>query len=444
MYPFTAFLVLITAATCYAQDASWLKRTWEGRAYLLGANPENYNLELTVYSVKGKNFEGVMKTIQPSDPSIHFDTKISGTVRDRQVVINIGTWKVKCNTCKPQTLGYSIESGRFFLKGEAKGCSIECTWIAEFSEEIDKFNGSQKDELYALAEEQAPETDTAAVVQNTKPVVSPVETTLPTERIPLLPAGSVAVIEHNTALQVTQKPPASLDKTLSISIPQNAPPEQRTAVLPAGDIATSGHDTTLQLSQKTSASLDKTLSVSIPQNAPPEQRVAVLAAGSIVSSEHHTVSGAPQKPPGALPDKNSSLTIKKNTPVSVKKSLDTASALPEGYAERKKNVIRTLIVNTDSILLRVYDNGVVDGDIASVIYNDRVVVDKLSLTSRALEIKIPVSKSGINTLVFHAHNLGEFPPNTAKLEILYGNKREELTVSSDLTVSSTIDIEYRQ
>ena len=73
-----------------------------------------------------------------------------------------------------------------------------------------------------------------------------------------------------------------------------------------------------------------------------------------------------------------------------------------------------------------------------------LVVDKLSLTSRALEIKIPVNKAGINTLVFHAHNLGEFPPNTAQLEILYGNKKEELTVSSDLTVSSVIDIEYKQ
>jgi len=59
-------------------------------------------------------------------------------------------------------------------------------------------------------------------------------------------------------------------------------------------------------------------------------------------------------------------------------------------------------------------------------------------------VKIPVNKTGINTLVFHAHNLGEFPPNTALLEILYGAKKEELTVSSDLTVSSTIDIEYQQ
>jgi hypothetical protein len=118
--------------------------------------------------------------------------------------------------------------------------------------------------------------------------------------------------------------------------------------------------------------------------------------------------------------------------------------LPAGYAERKKNVIRTLQVNTDSVFLRVYDNGVVDGDIVSIIYNDQVVIDKLSLTTRALEVKIPVNKTGINILVFHAHNLGEFPPNTAKLEILYGHKKEELTVASDLTVSSTIDVVYKE
>jgi hypothetical protein len=118
-------------------------------------------------------------------------------------------------------------------------------------------------------------------------------------------------------------------------------------------------------------------------------------------------------------------------------------ALPAGYAERKKNIIRTLVVNTDSVLLRVYDNGIVDGDIVSVVYNDNVVIDKLSLTTHAVEVKIAVNPSQTNTLVFHAHNLGLYPPNTAKLEILYGNKKEELTVSSDLTVSSVIDIVHQ-
>src|SRR4030095_7484964 len=131
-----------------------------------------------------------------------------------------------------------------------------------FSEEIDKFNGSDKDELYALAEEEpTPETDTSALVQNTKPspqetVASPPETMPPAERIPLLPAGSVAVIEHNSALQLPQNPPTSLDKLLLVTVPPYTPPEQRTAILPAGSIASSGNDTTLQVTQKPPASLD--------------------------------------------------------------------------------------------------------------------------------------------------------------------------------------------
>src|SRR6478672_11974857 len=99
LYPLTTFILLIKVLTCYAQDASWLKRSWDGRVYLLGTNPQNYRVVLIVDKVKGKNFEGTMRTIQTSDASVHFDTKISGIVHDRQVVIDIGTWKVQCNTC---------------------------------------------------------------------------------------------------------------------------------------------------------------------------------------------------------------------------------------------------------------------------------------------------------------------------------------------------------
>jgi hypothetical protein len=96
------------------------------------------------------------------------------------------------------------------------------------------------------------------------------------------------------------------------------------------------------------------------------------------------------------------------------------------------------------VTLRVYDNGVVDGDIVSVVYNDHVVIDQLSLTSRAYVIKIGVNKSGNNPLIFHAHNLGLYPPNTAMLEILYGNKKEEILVSSDLSTSSGINLVYHE
>jgi hypothetical protein len=229
------------------------------------------------------------------------------------------------------------------------------------------------------------------------------------KRIPILAAGTIALSKRITVSLLPQKQTGSLYKTPSMVIKESEP--KRIPVLTAGTIAFSKHNTNIFLPQKQSSSLQPT-TPSIILKEVEQKRVPVLSAGEIVS---------------AKPAHN-----------------DTIAVLPAGYTERKKNVIRTLMVNTDSIILRVYDNGVVDGDIVSVIYNDQVVIDKLSLTARALEIKIPVNRSGINSLVFHAHNLGDFPPNTAKLEILYGNKKEELTVASDLTVSSTINVVHTQ
>src|SRR3954453_1334776 len=156
-YALTAFIVFTTAAKSYAQNNSWLKRDWEGRAYTLGNDPQNFSVTLTISSVKGKEFEGVIKAVETADPSNHFDSKITGVVNDRYLYINIATWKAKCSTCRPKVLEYSMESGRFFFKGEAKGCStVECTWITEFSEPLEKFNFKEQDVLFAMADVEPP------------------------------------------------------------------------------------------------------------------------------------------------------------------------------------------------------------------------------------------------------------------------------------------------
>ena len=491
LYSLTVFIVFTTPAKSYAQNNSWLKRDWVGRAYTLGNDAQQFSLVLTVLSVKGKNFEGVIKAVDASNDSNKFISKISGVVNDRYLFVNIETWKAKCSTCRPKVLEYSMESGRFFLKGEAKGCStVECTWITEFSEPLIRFNNKEQTMLFAMAdvEPPPPSTDTTTIVKNEPPVdtnATVKETPPPPQRIPVLPAGAIAmvakdnsfaaktpsllnknsslaikqneipekrlpvlasgnVVALNTNNQSSTKTPASLAGTQGMSIKETVVPEKRIPVLDAGNVVSSKTNTNPSL-QNPPTSLNETSSLTVKQNEVPEKRLEVLPPGDIVVAAHRSPVDL-NKPPHPLPVKNTSLKVLENPVASVKVAppKDTTSALPAGYAERKKTVIRTLAVNTDSITLRVYDNGVVDGDIVSVIYNDKVVIDKLSLTSRAVVVKIPVNKTGINSLVFHAHNLGEFPPNTALLEILYGNKKEELTVSSDLTVSSAIDIEYQQ
>jgi hypothetical protein len=524
LYPLTVLILLTITATCYSQNIFWLSGSWQGKAYFPGsAASQNYSVLLKVYNIKGNKFEGIITIMQPSDTSVRFDSRISGTVYNTYLIIkrekilyirnapNI-QWKVSCNNCSPPHMFFSIKKGKFFFGGEQEDCYKECNGITEFSKDMTEFDSSAKESIYALINgPQKPEITTASIAEN-KP---PKETTASlsqeenpiAQRIILIPAGPITLTEHNTTSLLLPKTTSSLQKHPFVVIKASEP--KRIPVLAAGAIVLSKHNTSLLLPQKLSFSLQRTRPSIIFKEAE-HKRVPVLAAGAIVLSKHNTSLLLPQKGSFSLQRTHPSMILKeaerKRVPVlpagdivSVKRStnlpkfekvsytlqrstpsmvikegtqplaknkipstVDTISlsgrktssltekgppvihditpVLPAGYAERKKNIVRTLIVNTDSIVLRVYDNGVVDGDIISVIYNDQVVIDKLSLTARALEIKIPVNKTEINSLVFHAHNLGEFPPNTAKLEIIYGNKKEELTVASDLTASSTIDV----
>ena len=622
--------LMFAAEQASAQNTGWLKRSWSGKAFILGNAPEqNYNLVLTIQKIKGNAFEGVLTTIKPFDTSVHFDTKVTGTIFDRHMLVNIGLWKVSCGSCKPQNLAFSIESGKMYLKGEAKGCSEECTWITVFSKDLVEFAPKEQEDLFAVAEEILPpgveeppvveavpelrtpllppggitptgrgltaialaappsrlnrkpglsvntaipekrtELIAAGNITATKQAMTPpatkktiggqpslaVNTAIPEKRTALIPAGEVAVAEKKAAPPSTK---LSLDKSTSVAV-NTAVPEIRTVLIPAGAIASVQKPvstaaapknisrppsvavntvvpeirTTLipagaivSVKQPASAatapkSISRRPSVAV-NTAVPEIRTTLIPAGGIVATKQVVAPPAanqtfrqqpslavntavPEKrtvlvpagevivaekavtPPPAkraidktaavavntdVPEKRTPLLapgattpvrkaavvvavtpkqlsrkpgqVVPKTPLKVQVPvIDSATILPEGYAERKKNVVRSINVNTDSITLRVYDNGVVDGDIVSVVYNDLVVVNKLSLVARALEIKLPVKKGVNNSVVFHAHNLGEFPPNTAKLEIIFGTRREELTISSDYTVSSAIDIVY--
>jgi hypothetical protein len=116
----------------------------------------------------------------------------------------------------------------------------------------------------------------------------------------------------------------------------------------------------------------------------------------------------------------------------------------EVFEKRATNIVKSFEVTTDSITIRLFDNGVVDGDTISVFNNDEVVISRISLTSRAYEMKIAVNKNQDNKIVMYAHNLGEIPPNTALMEIYSSKQMYSLLITSDLQKSSGIVLKYKQ
>ena len=402
----------------YSQNVKWLYGVWRGKSYFPGSDATQFfALTLRVTNIKGNKFEGYLSTMERADTAIRYDSKIVGEIFPGYLIIDPtkviyvrnapgSRWQLSCINCTPAKLEYNISDNKFSIKGTITECFKECIGTSEFIREIDDMKPEDQDSVYALLHMERPKDSTASIAKNEGRTI-------------LVPGGNVEE-QKNNALVAQKEESDQFNKTNSLSLKENSMPVHL-PIVKGGDIVDVKDELKIELaSQDLIESLRR-------------KRPVLPVYPKIVMKEE-------QKIPDTLAAVAAISVPVTNQPLVVK---DTLPKLPAGFKEREVNVMRVINVNTDSVTIRVYDNGVVDGDIVSVVYNDKTVIDKLTLASKAYTIKIPVNAKGINTLVFHAHNLGEFPPNTARLEILWGNKKEEMTVSSDLTVSSSVNIVYK-
>src|ERR1051326_3751872 len=103
-----------------------------------------------------------------------------------------------------------------------------------------------------------------------------------------------------------------------------------------------------------------------------------------------------------------------NTPTSQKKDvIETAKELPAIAASRKNQAIQDIYFKNDSLVLSLYDNGIVDGDTVSVFLNGETIISKQMLKEAATKKTIYISeKSDSLELVLFAENLGTIPPRS--------------------------------
>jgi hypothetical protein len=75
-----------------------------------------------------------------------------------------------------------------------------------------------------------------------------------------------------------------------------------------------------------------------------------------------------------------------------------------------------LTIDKDTFLLKIYDNLKVDGDRVKITFNDKIVAQNLSITSKYNEY-ILVARKGKNLLNIEAISEGSIPMNTSKVEL---------------------------
>jgi len=139
-------------------------------------------------------------------------------------------------------------------------------------------------------------------------------------------------------------------------------------------------------------------------------------------------------------DKKVANTVAIASPVAQKKeTIATAKELPSIVAGRKNETIQELYFKNDSLVLALYDNGIVDGDTVSVFVNGENVIAKQKLKEAATKKTIYISQgTDAVQLVLFAENLGSIPPNTGLLTVRDGDDVYQVRFSADLQKNASI------
>jgi outer membrane protein OmpA-like peptidoglycan-associated protein len=94
-----------------------------------------------------------------------------------------------------------------------------------------------------------------------------------------------------------------------------------------------------------------------------------------------------------------------------------------------------VFVSSDSVTIEIYDNAIHDKDSVSIIFNNRIIVDKQELkVNKPIIFKLKVDKNKkFNEMIMVAENLGAEPPNTAVMFVTEKNgRRQQIMLSTDM------------
>jgi hypothetical protein len=115
------------------------------------------------------------------------------------------------------------------------------------------------------------------------------------------------------------------------------------------------------------------------------------------------------------------------------------------FTERENVVTNEIEVESDSLVISMYDNGEIDGDIISIFYNKNLILNSQKLTHKSIRINLRLDPQlEANEISMFAENLGLIAPNTALMVIDDGVKKHEIRVSSNLEKTSTVKIKRKK
>ena len=121
-------------------------------------------------------------------------------------------------------------------------------------------------------------------------------------------------------------------------------------------------------------------------------------------------------------------------------TLARQNVLPyEESSERTVKVERVLEVQNPNLRLKVWDNGIVDGDVVTLFLNGEQLLKDYRVVKHKYGMNVKL-KEDINFLILHAEDLGDITPNTVAVSVDDGVEEQVIILSSNLRESGAVMI----
>jgi hypothetical protein len=128
----------------------------------------------------------------------------------------------------------------------------------------------------------------------------------------------------------------------------------------------------------------------------------------------------------------------------VNEDIQQTNSLPADKNLERRSDIQSLVeisnAEKDSILIELYDNGIIDNDSASIYLDDSLLLYKQFVSNKPVSLYISLDRQRpLSKLKLAAENLGSIPPCTVLMIIKTRKKRYEVNLSSNFNSNAVVE-----
>ena len=119
--------------------------------------------------------------------------------------------------------------------------------------------------------------------------------------------------------------------------------------------------------------------------------------------------------------------------------------VPSQTRSRENELIKTLTLYNEDVVVKLYDNGEIDDDTISVYMDDKLIVSQKRLSATPITVNLKMDEGNPeHVLVMVAENLGRIPPNTSLMLVQDGDKRYEVRITSTEQKNAMVRFRYQK